>query len=401
MRRRLMRNFRLALVAVLIVAALQALAFAEQDSGSKGGNRSIAIFTEFSGLTVARGEGVRMDLIVANKGTTDETVDVKAKSAPKGWRTSIKGGAFDVSGVYVPAGKSKQLALSLDPDKGVGPGNYPFSFEARTRDGALAVPYDVNVRVQERLTTGGDLQVTTSYPVLKGQPDSKFEFSIDIVNKGQDERSINLSAATPENWEVTFQPANELKQISSFRMKGGQTQAVSVQVTPAKNAVAGEYPLLVRVGSGDRQVEVRLMVVITGTYRLDAGTTSGLLSIDAFPDKATKFSMFVKNTGSALLQKITFDAFKPEGWAVTFKPERIDELKPDEMKQVEVSVKPDPRALVGDYAVNIRVSHEKAEKGVEMRVIVKASATWAWVGIGLILFVIAGLAVLFMRLGRR
>ena len=65
-----------------------------------------------------------MDLILLNKGRTDETINVKPTAVPKGWKANAKGGNYEVSGLYVPAGKTKNIALSLDPGKIVGPGVY-------------------------------------------------------------------------------------------------------------------------------------------------------------------------------------------------------------------------------------------------------------------------------------
>ena len=71
------------------------------------------------------------------------------------------------------------------------------------------------------------------------------------------------------------------------------------------------------------------------------------------------------------------------------------------LKQVEVTVKPAPQALVGDYSVGVLVNGEKSDKTIEMRVTVKASTAWGWIGIAIIIFVIAGLSALFIWLGRR
>jgi len=109
----------------------------------------------------------------------------------------------------------------------------------------------------------------------------------------------------------------------------------------------------------------------------------------------------VKNTGSAPNRNVNFSSFKPENWETTFKPEKIDVLAPGEMKQVEVTIKPGPQSLVGDYSVGVMTNGEKADKTVEMRVTVKASSAWGWIGIGLILLVIAGLSFLFIKMGRR
>jgi len=86
---------------------------------------------------------------------------------------------------------------------------------------------------------------------------------------------------------------------------------------------------------------------------------------------------------------------------VTFKPEKIETLDPDQLKQVEVTVKPSAQALVGDYSVGVMVNGEKSDKTIEIRVTVRASTAWGWIGIGVIIIVIAGLSALFIWLGRR
>jgi len=172
-------------------------------------------------------------------------------------------------------------------------------------------------------------------------------------------------------------------------------------VNPVRDAVAGEYPIQVSISSGDKKAEVKLTVALTGIYKLDAGTPTGILSLEAMAGKPANFSVFVKNTGSSVNRNVTFSSFKPENWEVTFKPEKIEALEPNALKQVEVTVKPAQQALVGDYSVGVMVTGEKSDKTVEMRVTVKASTAWGWIGIGIILFVILGLMALFIRLGRR
>ena len=221
------------------------------------------------------------------------------------------------------------------------------------------------------------------------------------MNKLETDRTFNLAAVGPEKWEINFKPSYEQKQISSFRIKGGTSQSVAVEVTPAKEASPGDYPILVRVSSGEKKAEVKLMVVLTGIYKLDAGTPSGNLSLEAMAGKPANFSIYVTNTGSAVNRNITFSSFKPENWDVKFSPEKIEALEPNAHKQIEVTVKPAAQALVGDYSVGVLVNGEKADKTIEMRVTVKASTAWGWIAVFVIIFVIAGLSALFMWLGRR
>jgi uncharacterized membrane protein len=396
--RSILSIFSVTLIFCLIIPSF---ILAQEEKKDLRPERGIAVYPEFSGVIVSKGETVRMDLVLENRGRTDETIDVKISTIPKGWKAQLKGASYLVTGMYVPNGKTKNLAVNLEPDKTIGVGTYVFQFDAQTWDGKLASTPKLTVNVQERMSGADDIQITTSYPVLRGQTDARFEFSIEVMNKSESDRTLNLAGLGPEKWEINFKPAYEAKQISSLRIKGAQSQTVAVEVTPAKDATSGEYPIFVRISSGDKKAEAKLMVILTGIYKLDAGTPTGILSLEAMPGKPANLSLFVKNTGSAVNRNVNFSSFKPENWEVTFKPEKMDALEPGALKQVEVTIKPAQQALVGDYSVGVMVNGEKSDKTVEFRVTVKASTAWGWIGIGIIILVIAGLSALFIWLGRR
>ena len=109
--------------------------FAQEEKKDLRPERGIAIYPEYSAVTIPKGESVKMDLTLENKGRKDETIDVKISAVPKGWKATLKGGSYLVSGMFVSNGKSRNLALSLEPDKTVGPGTYDFLFDAQTDDG--------------------------------------------------------------------------------------------------------------------------------------------------------------------------------------------------------------------------------------------------------------------------
>ena len=393
------------IMAALVVLAAPGGVWAAEDQAKRDDRpeRGIGIYTDYSGVVIPVGEGVRMDLTVENKGKQDEVVDLKLASVPKGWKASLKGGSFTVTGVAVPNGKTRSLAFSAEPDKGVGPGTYDFKIEGVTPDGKLKADYTIAVTTRERSRMGtADIQITTSYPVLRGQTDATFEFSLDVANKSENDRNFNLAAQAPEKWEVNFKPGYEAKQISSLRIRGGASQTVAVSVTPQRDAMSGEYPILVRISSGESMAEAKLMVVLTGIYKLDAATPTGILSTEAVTGKPTTVSFLVKNTGSAVNRNISLSSFKPENWKVDFKPEKIEALEPGQFKQIEATITPAATALVGDYSVGLMADGEKgSSKTLELRVTVKAPTAWGWIGVGLIALVIGGMGGLFAWLGRR
>ena len=391
------------LAVVLALAAPTAIGAAQEPAKRDDRpERGIAVYTEFSGVVVPLGETVRMDLTVENKGRRDETIALKLTAVPKGWKVSLRGGSFTVTGVSLPDGKTRTLSFSAEPEKGVPAGTYEFGIEGTAADGKLTATHTISVTTRERSRLGAeDIQITTSYPVLRGQTDATFEFSLDVANRSDNDRTFNLASLSPEKWEVNFKPGYEAKQISSLRIRGGSSQTVAVQVTPQREATAGEYPVLVRVSAGDSRAEVPLKVILTGIYKLDAVTPTGLMSAEAVTGKPTTVSLLIKNSGSALNRNISLSSFKPENWKVEFKPEKIEALEPGAIKQVEATITPAATALVGDYSVGLMADGEKSSKTVEMRVTVRAPTAWGWIGVGLIALAIGGMGGLFIWLGRR
>lgn len=393
----------LAMVACLIGPA-SVLGAEEEGKKDERPPRSIAMAPEYPGVIIPPGEDVEMDLILYNKGKADESIDVEVTSIPKGWKARVKTYRFTVTGAHVENGESARLTFFAEPKKkDIKPGKYVFKVKAQTQDGAFTSSQNIMVTVSEKAVAEKkkSVTITTSYPVLRGPTDATFEFSLEVDNKLDKEKVYNLTSKEPENWEINFKPAYEDKYISSLRLDKNQSKSVAVEVKPYRLAEAGEYPINVRIGSADAKAEAKLTINLTGTYKLEAGTPTGLLSLEARKGKLANLSIYVKNIGSATNHNIKFISIKPENWKVEFEPEKIEALKPDELKQVEVTITPGEEALVGDYSVGLNVDGEKDSKTMEMRVTVKASTTWGWIGIGIILLVIAGLGGLFTWLGRR
>jgi uncharacterized membrane protein len=385
-----------------IVVLASGVAGAAETPADTRPERGITVYTEYSGVVVPVGETVRLDLVVANKGRRDEIVALNLVSAPKDWKTELKGGGFTVTGVAVPDGKDRRLTFTAEPPKGQEPGTHTFVVEGVTADGALRSKQTITVTTKKRPAGGSDdLAVTTAYPMLRGPSDATFEFSLDVENKSDADRTVNLAAQAPTGWEVNVKPGYESKLISSLNIKGSQSKTVNVEIKPAKDAQAGEYPISVRVSSGPSAVTKPLTVVLTGIYKLEAQTPPGILSTEAVTGRPTTVSLVVRNTGSAVNRDVELTATKPENWEVKFEPEKIPALEPGAFKQVEAKITPAAQALVGDYSVALTANGEKASDHVEMRVRVNAPSLWGWIGIGLIAVVIGGMGGLFAWLGRR
>lgn len=398
------RQIALTLMSVMLaLLVFQTSALAEKEDDEKGPERMLVMAVEYPGVEVPLDEDVSMDVIFHNKGRTDENVDVSIAEKPDGWKARIKTYRFTVTGLHVPAKETKTLTFEAEPDKGIQAGKYVFRVAAQTPDGQFKFnePITLTVTEEKEEQEAKGVKLTTSYPVIRGPSDATFEFSVEVDSELDQDAVFDLFAQGPNGWDINFKPAYESKYISSLRLKANQSSTIAVEVKPAPNAEAGEYPVNVRVTSGDAKADAKLTVNLTGTYALEVGTPTGLLSLDARQGKPANLSFYVKNSGTAANQNINFMTFKPENWKVEFKPEKLDVIEPGDLKQVEMIVTPYEDALVGDYSVTISVDGERVQKTLESRVTVKASAAWGWIGVGIIVVVIGGLMGLFRWLGRR
>jgi uncharacterized membrane protein len=397
------RSMALTLALAFLMNLFTAAALAGDQNHNELPARGLVAALKYPGITITPNEKVRVDLVARNMGRSNETIDFAILEKPANWRAEIKHFNHIVSGVFLPQGDQASLDFTAEPlDKTqIKPGEYAFTLLASTSDGFLKHKSKLLVTVQGKEKVGKSLAINTSYPVLEGPSDSEFEFSLDIENRDSQDALFNLSAQGPRDWQISFKPAYENKQISSLKIKSDQSSTVGVNIIPARNAQVGEYPIRVKVKGPRQEAVATLMVVLTGTYEITAGTLNGLLSFSAQRGETSNIDFMVKNTGTAPQSQIKFMSFKPENWKMEFKPEKLVNLKPGEVRQVQAFITPAQQALVGDYSVAVNCMGDKADKDMEFRVTVKAPSAWGWIGIGIILFVLLGLVFTFRKLGRR
>ena len=391
----------LVILMLTLGTALLSPALAAEEKKDTRPERAISVAFEYPGVVISTGDDATVDLIVKNKGRQDESITFTITHCPKGWDARFKTYSFGISGVYVPEDDDKRVQFNAKPEKNTKPGTYTFKVSARSADGKLTASPTLTITLTEKEKEKGEIQLTTSYPVLRGPNDAKFEFSLDVKNKIDKEALFNLTATAPKGWQTNFKPPYEDKYISSLRLKDDESKSLNVEVTPDRFATAGTYRIPVTIAAGEAKAEAELEVIITGTYKIEAGTATGLLSLTTEKGKPGAMSIYVKNTGSAPAANIEFLSVKPENWKVEFTPEKLPVIEPGDLKQIELAITPAAEALVGDYAVGVNIKGEKSSDNLEFRVTVKASAAWGWIGIGIIILVILGLFALFVTFGRR
>lgn len=377
-----------------------ALTFASMILGtmvpSVAADDGLEVTTPYPSVAVAPGDKVSFDLTVTSDQTT--IVALALSGVPAGWEASILGGGNVVEGVSVTPDADGKARLDVDVPADAAAGSATIRLTA-TGGGATDV-LPITIRVDA--DAAGDISLTTGTPVLTGSTDASFSFSLEFRNDTAQDLTLSVSALGDVGWDVSATLTGEA-QAASTVVEAGSTQGVTVAVTAPEDAPAGTYPVTVEATAGDRSATAELGVEITGSYSMTLSTPDARLSANGSAGAPTQIAFEVTNTGTAPLTGVEVSATPPTGWEVAFDPTTVPTIAPNDTATVTATVTPSGEAVAGDYVVTFSASatEDAASSTAAVRFTVETSPLWAFVGIGLILLILAGLFYVFRTYGRR
>ena len=250
------------------------------------------------------------------------------------------------------------------------------------------------------------LELTCQFPTIEGLSDDTFEFDVFIVPMAKEFAGRwDFNVITPPGWEASVWQIHRKQQVASMDFWGrrGYSDTVTVKASslPGERLEPGEYVITLEMESGDLKTSIDLTAVVTDRYEFNIDTATERLNTEVKGGREKHVSILLENTGTAAGKDIAFSSDKPEGWSITFNPEKIDTLEPELKQEVDVVIKPPKRTMARDYIVTLKAESKNASDSMQLRVTVLAPRVWGWAGIGIAVSVIAGLGVLFSRLSMR
>ena len=307
-----------------------------------------------------------------------------------------------------PGDETQDLVFRFLVPEDVVDGDYTFRVgfldeENRAFD---ELKYHVSVgkpKTQEDRPVQGDIvQLEPRYTGLTGTKESSFQFRVDLKNTGLKDRQFGLESEGPLGWQVSFKPAFQDTLIASLGLRAETDQALQVTVQPPGNAPPGQYTILLKAtAEGVDPAVVPIQVQLTGTPELSLATLTGRLNAKTTAGDESDIKLVLANTGTAGLDNVRFVSNAPEGWKFSFDPKIVSRLEPTELVEITASVAPPSKTIPGDYRINIFASALEAQTDASLRITVGRSTSFGWVGILIVVLVVAGMGGLFVRLGRR
>lgn len=260
---------------------------------------------------------------------------------------------------------------------------------------------------QEEPPAEEKLELVCKYPTFEGNSGDSFDFDVDLKWLGSTARTFDLAILdVPPKWDVSIVAGAYDREIPAIgltaRMKYPESVKVNFAPFPGELPEPGEYVITLEASSGDIKEAVKLKAVVTTLYRFYFATATERLSAEVTAGEENHLAVMVGNTGQGVIEEITFTSTTPSGWSIKFNPEEVESLQPGRAHEVDVVIKPPAKTISGDYSVTMSaISMGMPIRRIELRITVLTPTIWGWVAIIIVLVVIAGLGVMFRRLGRR
>ncbi len=398
---------RLALFAILMLLVPLGVVQAQ------GPTTGITVHSPYTSVAINPGESSEFDLDLKISNTGDETtiVDIEILSGPNSWNPNVysKFKHVEVRRVELrPGGETQDLVFRFVVPGDVADGNYTFLVGFFDQEDQVLNELNYQISVGDpnaqraRPPAGEIVQLEPRYTGLAGSKDSSFQFRVDLKNADLEDRQFGLEGEGPPGWQVSFKPAFQDTLIASLGIKAETDQALEVTVQPPGNAQPGLYTILLKAtAEGVEPAVVPIQVQLTGTPELSLATLTGRLNAETTAGEESEIKLVLVNTGTAGLDNVRFLSNAPEGWKFNFDPQVISHLEPTEVAEITAIVAPPDKTIPGDYNVDVFATSLDAQTDASLRITVGRSTSFGWVGILIVVLVIAGIGGLFLRLGRR
>ncbi|MFC6331617.1 NEW3 domain-containing protein [Paenibacillus septentrionalis] len=380
---------RQALVLALTIALL-CTAFSWKP-GSAEAAGDLELYTPYRQLTAAPGESITYSIDLINLSGTTQLANLSFRTNHQNWSYDLTTGGKNVQEIAVKAHDSQSLSLRLDVPLQIDPGNYTFTVSA----GDASLP--LTVTVAEKGTFNSNFELEQSN--MEGYAGSDFTFSATLRNQTAEEQTYALSASPANGWEVRFMSSSNY--VSSVTIDPNASQTISVKVTAPEGVEAGDYSIPIAAYNNATQAEASIEVSIIGSYNLSIKTSDERLNTTIRAGGSRTLEFIVENTGTAALEDINVSSITPTNWEVQFEPKTIASLEPGKTASVQAIITSNEDSLPGDYAMSVTARSDQKSADASLRVTVKSSVLWGWIGVAIIAAVIIAIYSLFRRYGRR
>lgn len=186
--------------------------------------------------------------------TAEEQTYALAASLEPGWEVRFSSGGNSVTSAAVDPNAMKSVSVQITPPESVAAGTYTIPLLASNN----VTSAELNLEV---VVTGSyGIKLTTEDERLNAKvtAGSTRKMTLVVHNTGSAElENVNMSANTPVNWDVTFEP----KEIRSI--KPGESANVTAVIEASDKALAGDYVVSMNARTSHKSASADIRVAVS------------------------------------------------------------------------------------------------------------------------------------------
>lgn len=185
--------------------------------------------------------------------TGDEQTYSLSAQVPNGWTAAITADSTQVSAVTIPAQSSQNLIVKITPAAGAEAEEYTIPFSATSARDSLNGEF--------KLTITGTYAMTLSTPSgrlsFDATANKQSAVTLSVTNTGNIAlQNINLNSQAPTGWTV------EYSESSIDTLEAGASKEITMYVTPAKDALSGDYATLISASNSQTSATASFRVTV-------------------------------------------------------------------------------------------------------------------------------------------
>jgi uncharacterized membrane protein len=185
--------------------------------------------------------------------TAEKQLYAMTAEAPQGWDVQFKADGKSVTSVSVDANATKDIDIEIHPAEKVKSGTYKIPVKASS--GSTSSQMELEVVI----TGTYDLELSTPSGLLSTDITAGDQKTVQlkVTNTGTAAlHDIELSANTPVNWEVTFDP----KKIT--KLDAGKSAEVTATIKADSKAIAGDYVVSMSASAPEKSADAEFRVSV-------------------------------------------------------------------------------------------------------------------------------------------
>ena len=361
----------------------------------------------------AKPQGYNLDITIANPGTGVVSAEARILSGPGDWKAGL---LHRVKEVFVkkvelaPGEENSDLRFHFEIPRGTGNGTYTFTvglFDDADRM-LSSIDYRVVIDIPPAPPEAPtaelpqDVRLDPQYTHLTGPVGTNFTFRVNLKNRTDQELDFQLAAGGPLGWSVNFRPSFQSEQIGAITLRPNSNQDMDVRVTPPGNAPPGLYEVVMQAAAeGFEPGRTVVQAELSGSPTLTLGTIDQSNEVEATAGEATEVKVLLVNSGTGPASNVELTTLAPPGWNVAFDSNPVPAIGPNEALELSMRVEPPSDAEGGDYNIDVAGTVPESTANFRFRVTIERTSAFGFLGIAVIVLVVAGLGALLVRLGRR